>query len=206
MKLAIIGTAGRKEDGDKMANDPSYWRTMCAVSQIVTTILKPTCVVSGDAAYADHTAVWLYLQGMVPNLSLHFPAEWKGESSHFDRTHDGNIANHYHSLFSHAQKLDSLAQIQEAILKGATVHVNPVGFKARNTDVANEADSLLPFTFGAGGKVKDGGTADTVEKFLEKRVAEQKRLYAANMNGGDYVVEAFPAYHFCLNTLRLYSL
>jgi hypothetical protein len=70
------------------------------------------------------------------------------------------------------------------------VKVNGGGFKARNSDVANEADALLAFTFGLGPVLKEGGTSDTWCKFLMRRTLP---------GAGD-----LPAYHYCLNEKRLY--
>lgn len=197
MKLAIIGTAGRGDDGVKLSSDPSYWRTMKAVGQIVTSTLKPhglTGLVSGGAAYADHVAIALFLDGWVDHLTLHFPTAWKDKryQSTFLANDPGNVANHYHQLFSRANALDSLGEIDRVIALGATVHVNAGGFKARNSDVANEADALLAFTFGNGAEVKDGGTADTVRKYLARR------------SNGSVFDGPLPAWHFCLNTLKLH--
>ena len=45
------------------------------------------------------------------------------------------------------------------------------GFKNRNTYVSR-AEFLLAMTFGRGRKVKDGGTLDTVEKYLDRIITE----------------------------------
>jgi hypothetical protein len=61
-----------------------------------------------------------------------------------------------------------LAEINQAIRRGAEVKVTP-GFKERNTQVAQDADVLIALTFGDGPSLKDGGTRDTMEKFLRRR-------------------------------------
>ncbi|MFA6433015.1 MAG: hypothetical protein WCV82_04390 [Candidatus Paceibacterota bacterium] len=192
MKLAIIGTAGRGDDGARLRDQPGYWRTILAISQAVIAVIRPTGLISGGAAYADHAAVRMFLRGEVGSLTLCLPSEWAGHGfkERFDKFDAGRTANHYHSLFSHAAKIDSLSDIQQAIEKGAIVKVNSGGFKARNSDVANEADALLAFTFGLGPVLKDGGTADTWGKFLMRREAS---------GAGE-----LPAYHYCLNEKRLY--
>ncbi len=100
MTLGIIGTAGRGPDGEAFKANPRLWRTMVAVTQIVITLTKPDRLVSGGAARADHLSVLAYLDGSVPNLTLHLPAEWTGHgfketSSRFDT---GRTSNWYHSL------------------------------------------------------------------------------------------------------------
>lgn len=198
MTLGIIGTAGRGSDGEALKANPRLWRSMVAVSQIVTTILKPDRVVSGGAALSDHLAVLLYLDGSVPNLTLHLPAEWTGHgfketSSRYDT---GRTSNWYHSLFSEQRGANSLIEIQAAIEKGADVKTGAGGFKERNTDIALDASTMLAFTFGYGPSLKDGGTADTWGKFLARR----KGYEEASLPHG------LSAYHYCLNKHRLFAL
>ncbi len=198
MTLGIIGTAGRGPDGEAFKTNPRLWRSMCAVTQIVVTLTKPDRLVSGGAAYADHLAVLAYLDGSVPNLTLHLPAEWTGHgfketSLRFDT---GRTSNWYHALFSEARGgtgVTSLTEIQLAIEKGAEVKSGAGGFKERNTDIARQAHVMLAFTFGEGAALKDGGTADTMRKFLARR--EEMKL-----------VQPLPAYHYCLNQHRLFAL
>ncbi len=171
---------------------------MCAVTQIVVTLLKPDRLVSGGAAYADHLAVLAYLDGSVPNLTLHLPAEWPGHGfketgSRFDT---GRTSNWYHSLWSEARGVSSLGEIQLAIEKGAEVHTGAGGFKERNTDIARQADVMLAFTFGQGAELKPGGTADTMGKFLARRGRREDGPFPP----------PYPAYHYCLNTHVLFPL
>lgn len=200
MKLGIIGTAGRKEDGDRLNGNSGYWRTMLAISQAVVTILKPTELVSGGAAYADHVAIKFFLtaEANISRLTLHLPAELeKGKFKEgFDKFDAGRTANYYHSIFSRNEGFDSLAEIYEAINQTAEVHVNPSGFKARNTDVANSVDALLAFTFGSGEELKDSGTSDTWNKFLARRESLDKEYV--------HLGDGMPAFHYCLNKKRLY--
>ncbi len=205
MTLGIIGTAGRGTDGVAFKTTPRLWRAMVAVTQVTLTILKPDRLVSGGAARADHLAVLAYLDGLVPNLTLHLPAEWAGHgfketSSRFDT---GRTSNWYHSLWSEERGMSSLDEIQRAIEKGAKVCTGAGGFKERNTDIAREADAMLAFTFGAGAQLKDGGTADTWGKFLAKRDAKAHEMA---MNGAPWPSSAYPAYHYCLNQHLLYAL
>lgn len=200
MKLAVIGTAGRGPDGARL--NAGYWRSMTTVAQVVACTTGATHLVSGGAAVADHLAVALYLDGHVSSLTLHLPAEWVGHgfketSSRFDC---GRTSNHYHTLFSERTGVRSLIEIQAAIEKGARVVSGGGGFKARNTDIAMEADEVLAFTFGEGAVLKDGGTKDTMDKWLARRTkaAEEGRL--------DEVYDGPYAYHFDLSSKTLHRL
>lgn len=169
MKLAIIGTAGRAEDGEKLTSN--YYRSMLTVAQTVKEVIGATTLVSGGAAWADHLAVSLFLQKDVKELALHLPAEFKGGKFVEDKTQQfdaGGTANHYHQKFKEKAGVNSLSEIQDAILLGADISVNPGGFKARNSDVANEAHAVLAFTFSGEPLPKDGGTRDTWDKFAKK--------------------------------------
>jgi hypothetical protein len=188
MKLAIIGTAGRLEDGKKL--DLAKWNDM---KRTIAAFVKEHSirhVVSGGAAYADHLAVGLYLAGLVDHLDLMLPCEFDmnkvqfhdtGEYSSF--TNPGGTSNFYHRHFSARVGIKSLTQIEAAIAKGATVHIEG-GFKSRNSLVA-KADMMIAFTFGNGAQVKDGGTSDTLKKYLD--------------NGGK------DAYHVDLNDMSLHT-
>lgn len=201
MKLAIIGTAGRREDADILTR--AHWRMMCVIGRTVAVTTGATELVSGGAAYADHVAVQLFLDGDVKRLSLHLPADLhpSGFASTSDPYDAGRVANHYHREFSKVAGIDSLAQLNQAVGAGAKVSVNLNGFKARNTDVANSADVMLAFTFGQGERLKDSGTKDTWDKFLARRVANQRE---ADMNGAINSKGPGHAYHFDLNSRKLY--
>lgn len=208
--LGIIGTAGRGPDGDAFKDNPGYWRTMQAVTQIVCTLVKPSRVVSGGAAFSDHCAVIAYLEGWAPELSLHLPTEWLGHGFRMTggQWDAGRTSNWYHTLFEKATGCQSLQQIQMAIERGATVKSGAGGFKARNTDIANEADVMLAFTFGDGPVLKDGGTADTMRKYLGRRA--RPSIVALNvapvLSGIHQLINPLPAYHYCLNRKALFSL
>ncbi len=220
MRLGIIGTAGRGDDGVKLQGNPAYWRMMKVIAQTVATMAQPSWLVSGGAAFSDHLAVQLYLEGYAPELSLHLPTEWLGHGfkeirSSGNASHDpGRTSNYYHSLFSRDIQADTLAEIQQAIEKGATVKSGAGGFKERNTDIANEADVMLAFTFGNGAQLKDGGTKDTWNKFGLKAQREWDRFHKEDEQGlydspcgcscGTPPSDWFVGYHFDLTTKRLY--
>lgn len=201
MKLAIIGTAGRGTDGERLSKQ-GWWILMQSVADAVVVTTRATHLVSGGACYADHLAVQLYLEGAVASLDLQLPCEWTGHG--YREVSSGNDAgrtsNWYHSLFSKAHGIDSLREIQLAIEKGATVTTGG-GFKARNTAIAESADCALAFTFGDRATLKPGGTQDTMSKYLARR---ERLQYEAGMNGAN--PPTFPAYHFDLTSKRLFSL
>lgn len=200
--LAIIGTAGRGPDLARLSG--GYNRSMLTVAQVTCKLLNATVLVSGGSAWSDHLSVQLYLDDQVEDLILHLPCSWVETDMRFEatsQTSPGARLNESHSQFTAVTGSDSLSQISQAIAKGAEIHVNRGGFKARNTDVANDADAMLAFTFGDGPKVNGPGTLDTVTKFTSRRShpdwPDQLKLM-----GSPYL----PAYHFDLTTRKLYSI
>jgi hypothetical protein len=161
MKLGIIGTAGRGYDKNQLTK--GMFASMCHGACIVINENKIDHVISGGAAWADHVAVHLFLGGAIPNLTLHLPCEFRNGAYWGNRT--AEIANFYHYSFSDVMGFKSLSQIEEAIKRGANITVSK-GFFVRNTLVADESDVMLAMTFGNKETLKDGGTADTMGKFL----------------------------------------
>ncbi|MCA3264557.1 MAG: DUF4326 domain-containing protein [Azospirillum sp.] len=160
--LAIVGTAGRKEDADRL--DARQWRLMLdtarAFVESLTTDAGAPDLVSGGAAWSDHLAVALFLENPKLRLALELPAAFSGRydagefrfaETNAGRFDPGATANYYHRLFSakiarDIRGFDSLRQIAEAIEKGAEKRVYR-GFKERNL-VVGKARVLLAFTFG----------------------------------------------------------
>lgn len=167
LSLAVIGTAGRKEDSAKLSF--STWTAMVQkIAVLIARLGNVDSLVSGGAAYADHIAVALFLNGTVGKLVLHLPAAYDFNNARFTdtgvvdfRRNPGGTANYYHRKFSPT----SLAEIGRALqTPGCTCTVSP-GLFERNSLVAN-ADALVALTFGHERKLKDGGTADTFGKYL----------------------------------------
>lgn len=179
--IGVIGTAGRKEDGQIL--NGYFYQLMYDAALKAQSDWQVQNVVSGGAAYADHLAVKAYLEDAFSDLFLFLPAPFsngKFESTPHIRFNPGLTLNRYHYKFSKACDIDSLREIQLAIEKGAHVKVRE-GFHSRNLEVAHSVDALLAFTFGhhkadmekdfepddAGfsssreAGVKDGGTAHT---------------------------------------------
>lgn len=210
MTLGIIGTAGRGSDATRLTT--AHWRMMCCIGQTMVAALRVDRVVSGGSAWADHVAVQLYLEAVAKlRLSLHLPAPFILKLDHvpeFDtRVPAGRRLNELHRGFCAATGIDPFIQLAKAhVNTGCRVSVNPGGFKARNTDVADEADVLLAFTFGRGAECLDGGTGDTVSKWLGRRKAQdaQRRIDGMNGRAGTSARE-LPAYHFSLTEHRLFA-
>lgn len=193
-KLAIIGTAGRRED-QGLLTKVHYQRMIDACIKFINhkeMNQKTLELYSGGAAWSDHLAVALVIKGVVPpsNLRLFLPAKleyygFEGENEYQQRVAD--TANYYHKLFSKTIEHNSIDELREVEKQGAILDVIPGGFKARNSKVAqyvNPDGHLLAFTFGElnskqpiwtirsfPGNVtakeaglKDGGTADTFNK------------------------------------------
>lgn len=176
--LAIIGTAGRRDDADRLSR--GHFDAMTDVAYGVIQETGATHLVSGGAAWADHVAVRLVLEGAIPadHLTLFLPAALGVDG--FTASRDGQTANYYHRKFSAAARIDSIAELNEVRRRGATLIVNPAGFFARNAQVASSADALLAFTFGEGpawkarrfgqgtsadeAGLKNGGTAHTFSR------------------------------------------
>lgn len=173
--LAIVGSAGRKEDGAKVSSE--LYAAMVQKAKDTIRVLSQEhhieidCLVSGGAAFADHVAVTLFLMRYVPRLMLFLPCPFDPETAKFadERGDTGTIANHHHMKFSNKLGFDSRLQLKKAMEMEDCLTRVKMGFKNRNSLVAFEADALLAMTFGSGPVVKDGGTADTVAKFLARK-------------------------------------
>lgn len=172
--LAIVGSAGRGEDGAKVSLD--LYASMVQKAKDTIQILagqdiQIDCLVSGGAAFADHVAVTLFLLRYVPRLVLYFPCGFDMDEAKFvdQRGDTGAIVNHYHRKFSQALSFDSMLQLKKAIETDNCEMTVKMGFKNRNSLVANAADAMLAMTFGSGPVVKNGGTSDTVAKFLARQ-------------------------------------
>lgn len=162
--VGIIGTAGR----DKSQNyTVDLFNKMVSVCKYMLANLQEITLVSGGAAWADHVAVRLYLDGYVSKLILHLPCNWDN-GKYYDngssdwRTNPGKMANNYHQKFSQILCTNSLEEINRAIEKGAEVHIHR-GFHARNTLVA-KCDYLIALTWSDTDTPAAGGTLDTWNK------------------------------------------
>lgn len=178
MNIGIVGTAGRKEDFNKLSKSKFQLMALTAEDYITQTLMlswNDVTLVSGGAAWADHIAVQLFLKHREQGakLQLYLPANIRLDDQQFteekhstivkSRFDPGRIANYYHSLFKENTGIRSLKEITQAVSLGAKFFVEK-GFKERNSLVADNVDFLLAFTFGEGEFPKDGGTKDTWDK------------------------------------------
>lgn len=167
-RIAIIGTAGRDKSRPM---DSTLWRRM--LNDVRGRIELDDALVSGGAAWADHLAVRMYLDGWADRLVLHLPAPFDLELRAFKemgRGSAGSAANYYHQRFSFTlgerqRKVDSLAEIAEAIRLGAVVTEQRLcpgygGMHARNKLVALDAEEVVAYTWGHDSPA-DGGTLST---------------------------------------------
>lgn len=171
-RVAIIGTAGRGKEPMTLA---LFDAMVQAARETMTHTLgldpKECQLVSGGAAWADHVAVALFLQGDVAGLTIYAPCAFVGAAAGFEdtgaadwRINPGKSANHYHARFSKAVKRDTLAEIAAAQQQGARIsvgHTAAKGFHARNKSIAAAATHMIAFSWGEGPAPSDGGTAHT---------------------------------------------
>lgn len=147
-KVAIIGTAGRGSDAkriDRGLYDAMYEATVDAIEA-----WSITDGVSGGAAVADHLAVRAFLDEKLAALTLYLPARFENGAfvpNPAVQFNPGQTSNKYHAAFSQSCALDSLAEIAEAIRRGAIVKFGD-GFKSRNLEVAADCSHMVALTFG----------------------------------------------------------
>lgn len=175
MNIAIIGTAGRAEDGDILKQE-SFGDMFLSVKSIVRNLNghNPWTAVSGGAAWADHIAVFSFGLGNAEKLILELPCALTTEGKFIDtgekdfRKNPGGTSNYYHELFSKKVGMDSFKQLRDASNnQNCSVSIGK-GFFDRNSAIAEKADVCIALTFGDKAVLKDGGTADTMGKFLKK--------------------------------------
>lgn len=171
MKIAIIGTAGRDKT-KPMTHELWNWMITSALGLVP----KGSHLVSGGAAWDDHLAVALFLNGHASYLTLHLPAPFDYASGGFagPANSSASAANYYHKLFSEAIGVDTLSQIEQAACMpncDGTFEFPSKGYGgmfARNNKVA-QADEMLAYTFGLSDVPADGGTKDTWDKCKGKK-------------------------------------
>jgi DNA helicase-2/ATP-dependent DNA helicase PcrA len=167
--VAIIGTAGRDKDKPMTAQ---LWERMVADAK--QRVRPDDTLVSGGAAWADHLAVRLYLDGDVKHLILHLPAPFVDGKFQGERESAASAANYYHDMFRRNAGVDGFADLAAAIAKGAKVTEQPAAkgygaMFARNALVAKQADTVVAYTFGEGDTPADGGTKDTWDQVKGSR-------------------------------------
>ena len=197
--VAIVGTAGRKNDAARMSRE--LFERMCQrTTQIIERELhldwKNICIQSGGAAWSDHVAVRLFLQRPETTaLKVYLPCPLDGNARYRDtgsydwRTNPGRTSNFYHSQFTKAIGTDSLQELLTAQQRGAVLDTSGTGFHSRNSMIA-KCDILIAFSWSDGDQPWDGGTSDTWRKCKGRKVhvplsllciePESKRIKSAN--------------------------
>lgn len=170
LSIAVIGSAGRGNDARKFCRDlfehmvKRVWREIERVSQ--TTSHKTIRLVSGGAAWGDHVAVALFLEGKVDQLHLHLPCPL-----HSKRFSGGSVSrrvNQLHEEFTRVSEVDSLGDLVKAVdMPGCSAFVHD-GFFARNSEVARSADCVIALTWSRSTEPAPGGTKDTWTKSKSK--------------------------------------
>jgi len=155
MILAIIGTAGRGTDRDKLTL--KHWWKMLEVGRTISEKYHAVEFVSGGAAWADHVAVVLSEFLHTP-LTLYLPG----------LADDIETSKKHHYRFSQVIGYDSLQELNKVSDFFGNTIIRKGGFKDRNRDVAKHATHYLAMTFGDGPNLKDGGTAHTVSLMKHK--------------------------------------
>lgn len=146
--IAVIGSAGRRDDAAKVSRalyDAMYGEALRAIAGWETPSGE-----SGGAALADHLCVRAFLDGAIRELTLFLPARF-GSGGFVPNPgvqfNPGRTLAMHHAVFSAACGIDSIAEIAEAVRRGATVRVHE-GFQRRNIEVAAACTHMLAFTFG----------------------------------------------------------
>jgi hypothetical protein len=144
--LAIIGTAGRGKDYQKL--NSQIYNSMISAAKKVIELESVTHLVSGGAAWADSVTHELHLP-----KRIYLPSDPKNLAT----------AEYYHKKFwSKVTYATTAEEAEDAeIISGG-------GFLDRNLLVAKEADIFLAMTFGEKNEVKDGGTKHTVNAMLRQ--------------------------------------
>ena len=131
-------------------------------------------LISGGAAWADHVAVSMFILGNSDGLILELPCELTDTGRFVDtgvrdfKKNPGGTANYYHELFSKKVGFDSFDHLKRTKEYAECTTSVGNGFFERNSKIAESADYCIALTFGNGAELKDGGTADTMKKFLKK--------------------------------------
>lgn len=181
--VAVIGTAGR-------ARVPNYAEWSYMLQETLNHISPTDTLVSGGAAWADHVAVQLFLDGLVNKLVLHLPAPFKDGKFVECGKSAGSVDNYYHSIMSKELGYDTLAQIQEA-MQHENCHVTTqparsgyAALFARNSLIAASATKVVALTYGKGDVPANGGTKDTWDKCKTK-----DKVHISIQASNDYTLE-----------------
>jgi hypothetical protein len=176
-KVAVIGTAGRKDDRAKLCKQHFEWmvsETKRIVEEEWQLDWNHVDLCSGSAAVSDHVAVVLFLRQKTEfaglTLTLEMPCDWDADTQQFVDTgvkydwknNPGGTSNFYHETFSRWAERKSLSELHEALSAGAKKIIT-FGFHNRNSEIA-KCDKMIAFGFSGGDAPSKGGTLDTWKK------------------------------------------
>lgn len=157
VKLAIIGSADRTK---KMG--PDHWTQMVHSAAEVIDFIRssteaPTILLSGGAPWADHVAVFLYLNGFVDDLHLYVPAE---------ASRGWGIIKYHHQRFAQQANRASFKEMSRHPIRARPSQDMTVrSLFDRNSEVARNSTHILALTPGKTEPPKKSGTLDTWNKF-----------------------------------------
>lgn len=167
VKLAIIGTAGRKYKLRKK-NFQTMYSIACEKVKDLKQKNLTIHAISGGSAWTGHISVKLYIEKKIDRLTLHLPCKWDGKQCKFKETLDpkctGKSANKYFKQFSDQMGRNMLEDIDIVIEnKQSNIHIWD-GFFKRNDKIAEECDMMI--CFGIKGTVRptSGGSLYTWNK------------------------------------------
>lgn len=181
VRIAIVGWSGGRVVPSLQTRELFDAMVAKARSVIESMALWETVhLVSGGAAWSDHVAVGLFLQGQAAGLTLHLPCTMADKFQDNGDTrwekNPGRLANARHRMFSSSTGIASLREILEAERRGAILRSGYDGFHSRNTAVANDCDVLIAFSWAKEDGPNEGGTMDTWKKAGRARV---KRVHVS---------------------------
>lgn len=174
LTIAVIGSAGRGNDARKFCHGlfehmvKRVWREIERVSQTIKPPRKTIRLVSGGAAWGDHVAVALFLDGKVDQLHLHLPCEFFGYWKKFSGGSVSRRVNQLHDEFTRVSGVDSLKDLVKVVeMPGCSTFVHD-GFFARNSEIARSVDCVIALTWSRTMEPSPGGTKDTWTKSKAK--------------------------------------
>lgn len=186
-KLAIIGTAGRKEDQGILTGEHYDRMVDGAVKLIGHLNLDPREIklYSGGAAWADHIAVTLVKRGGIAaeNLTLFIPTnlEYYGyeaaDQTNVNQKRTADTCNYYHKMFSSRVGINSIQELNDVRKQGAMLDNSATGFHARNAMVARSLEDdghVLAFTTGLANYPQADWTIRSFERGVEADAAGLK--------------------------------
>ena len=151
--LAVIGSAGRGTDADKM-NRSVYDRMYDVFLEFIRHV-TPDDYVSGGAPWADHLVIRACLAGVIDpkSVTIFMPCGFRrsieaGVVSDADfGSRDGASLKRHHSRFTKATGINGPEQIIKTARMGCRV-IDGHDFHERNRKIASHATIMIAYTFG----------------------------------------------------------